>query len=363
MTRPPAARLRRAPAPGIALACALACACAGPATDDTGATTSTTGASSTGETDALPAPPTPSPTCSAAPTISQGRYFGSLRGVGSEAAGPCAEPGPSTYLRVAADLHVDLRITAVGVGFTPRVEIADDACVLGLPLVCGDDGGATLSDALPGSTWLVRIGAAADDPALASPAPEDGAPDPLAFTVDVAQVLVLDPGDVCSDDADARCPAGTLCAATDDPDDDPTLRVCTLLAGDTCERAETLVIDALSGSFEVDREAPQTDAHAHSCAGAGARERVLRADLAADFPAGAQLILATAAVDIDLAARAPSCDVSDELACAIGGPEGASLTIDDPAALAAAGQRPWIFVEWPADAVGGATIEWSVVGE
>lgn len=370
MTRPPAARLcRRARAPGIALGLGLAvdlAACTAPPADETTSTaaTSTTGTDgSASDTESPPATPTPAVNCSGAPTIRDGRFSGTLRGVAIEPSGACGQPGPTTYLRVATDLRVDLEIVAQGVAFTPQIEIGADVCLQGQGVACGEGGVVGLADLLPGSTWLIRIGAAHDDPALALPAPEDGSPDPLAFTVDVARRLVLDPGDLCTDGDESRCPTGTLCAPTEDADDDPTLRICTPLVGDTCEDAEPLVIDALAGALEIDLDAPQTDAHAHGCAGAGTRERVLRAELAADFPAAAELVLTTTTPNIDLAVRAPSCDLEGEVACEIGGPAGTSLTIDDPAALAAAGHRPWIFVEWPDDAAGGATLEWSVVGE
>ncbi|MEZ4454238.1 MAG: hypothetical protein R3B09_32590 [Nannocystaceae bacterium] len=368
MTRPPAAWLRRAATSGI-----LGLAACGSRPEATSESTTSAASESTasdtddtdataGETEGQPLP-SPAPLCATAPTIGQGHYVGTLRDVGVEPIGVCGQAGPVTYLRVATDLHVDLKVTATGVGFTPRVDVAPAECIAGLTVACGLDGALAVPDLLAGSVWLVRIGAAFDDPALALPIPLDGSPDPLTFTVDVDLQRVLDPGDVCVDDPDAtggRCPAGTLCLATADPDDDPALRICTLLDGDTCESAAPLALDALAGSLPIDLDAPQSDAHTQSCAGAGTRERVLRAELSADFPPASTLTLRVDTPGVDLAVRSPTCDLVDELACEVGGIDGVEVVLDDPAMLAAAGLRPWIFVEIADDASGSALLEWSV---
>ena len=59
-------------------------------------------------------------------------------------------------------------------------------------------------------------------------------------------------------------------------------------------------IDA--GEWVVDLENPQTDAHAHSCAGEGTIDRVFRLELAADLPPGAALEIVSKAA-VGLAAR------------------------------------------------------------
>lgn len=285
--------------------------------------------------------PAPSATCEAAPTVEIGRYSGTLRGVASDALGVCGDGGPLVFVAVDVPARADLRVDAQGLGFAAGVAVYADGCAPLQPLLCAPAGPLVVPDLRAGSVALVAVGAAADDPAIGLPPPAEG-PDPLHFTLDVGFTRVLEAGEACGGGLSGRCPGGTLCLP---PADDPAgEETCRVLAGDTCAAPVEVEIDALAGVVPVDPGVPQTDAHGHSCGGAGERERVLRLAVDEAVPAGFQLEIAAPVAGVGLAVRAPGCAVADEIACAPAGDGGAALVIDEPALYRGAA-GPYVFVE------------------
>ena len=333
-------------------------------TSETSETSASDGdTSSTG--DFLPSPPMADENCLLAPIVDPGRFSGSLRDI-EASVGICGVAGPTTYLQVAPQLDADVVVIANATGFAPRLGIAPDGCGVGREFACV--GGETLEfrDVAAGTVLTLEIGAAATDPGLAAPLPEDGSADPLDFTVDVGFRRILDVGERCRPESRGRCPGGTLCAAPAGGDPGELAAwVCEPLAGDTCASAEILVIDGSSGDFTVDRADSQTDAHAHACTGEGLLERVFRLEIDAPLPPGASLVIGAKAA-VGLAARGPGCAAAAEIACAA--PEaGGSLTIEDLEGLAAADADPYLFVEWGAAAEGAAeepvSLSWTILGD
>ncbi|MCA9663082.1 MAG: hypothetical protein KC486_32405, partial [Myxococcales bacterium] len=287
-----------------------------------------------------------------------------LRGISEIEAGICGADGPTAYLRLAPDLDVDVTATVNTAGFAPRLGISPAACVADRELACGEEGTVELRDVAAGTLLTLAIGAAVDDPGLAAP---ESADDPLDFTVDVSFRRILAVGERCLPESRGRCPGGTLCRAPMGADpEDPAAWICDPLPGDTCASAEALALEGLSGEWVVDLENPQTDAHAHSCAGEGTIDRVFRLEIAADLPPGAALEIVSKAA-VGLAARGPGCELAAELACAaaVDG-EGVALTIPDLEGLAAAGADPLLFLEWTPAADGETlepiTLSWAISG-
>lgn len=334
-------------APVLMLVLAQACTTGGVDTDATDPGTTGGGGSTTGVWAEAPAP---ADLCDDALLVSHGLYVGNLRDAKPDpaTAGVCGGGGPDTFLRVELPVRADLHVRARGNGFTPRLSLAPDDCLGGREIACAVDAPIALRD-LAGGT-VVRVSVGVEQHVFVdmnkSPAPE-GAPDPLAFELDIGLTRVLGPGDVCEPASRGRCSDGSLCLAADDRGAVP---VCTTLPADTCSTAQpvTLVLDLDGrGSLDIDPAVAQTDAHHHSCGGDGTRERVMRLHLPAAPPARA-LEIAASRPDIGLAVRAPSCLLADEVTCAPGTEAAARVVISNLPALRAAGIEPYLFIELPA---------------
>jgi hypothetical protein len=346
----------------IVAAAAASMACGGGA-GGTGAGSSEAGEMSSSGEDTVANDPqlqVPSETCAAAPAVGQGRFAGTLRDHGPEPAldGVCGGGGPDVFLRIEVPVRADLRVEARGIGFTPRVGLSPPGCLKTPMLVCDGDGVAALEDLSEGTVMTLAIGI---DPALyatLSGLPlAEGEPDPLAFTVDVGMRRVLAAGEVCMPDVRGRCGAGTVClpaisAADTDTEgevDESSPWTCTSVPGDGCLDPEEVAVQLIDGvgSIHVDPDQPQTDAHRHSCTGAGMRERVLRLTMPTDLGPQDSLEIRVEEPEVGLAVRAPGCLASDELACMAPRPSGAQVVIAAPDELRRAGVAPYLFVELP----------------
>mgnify|MGYP000093009021 CR=1 FL=1 len=291
----------------------------------------------------------PAAGCLDAPMATQGRYAGTLRGDEAElpSGGVCGSGGPDQFLRVRVPARADLRVEARGNGFVPRVSLTPAGCPGAPRLVCSADGFATLDDVAAGTELMLTIGAEAGLFAamLADEPPADG-PDPLGYVIDIGMNPVLAAGEVCMPQVLGRCATGTLCMP---PRSDDEGWLCTSLEGDSCADPEqvTLVLEDGAGTLVVDPNLPQSDAHRHSCTGGGTRERVLQVKLPDGLRAQDDLQIRSVRPEVGLAVRAPGCLADDEVDCGAPAVGGTQVTIAGPAALAAAGVAPYLFVELP----------------
>lgn len=290
----------------------------------------------------------PSESCEGAPLVVDGVYSGNLRGSASDAGpgGVCGEGGPDMFVRVQVEVPADVWVDARGVGFSPRVSLALEGCGSDRDVACG---AAPVEARGLGIGNVVHIAIGADPEVFAAlsdaqPSPEED--DPLAFEVEVRRTRVLAAGEVCEPEGRGRCADGTWCALSAQG----SVRVCTPLLGDTCVSAEDLRVELVDGvgTWTIDPSSPQTDAHLHSCTGAGTRERVLRLELPGGPPLRA-LAIEAMDPDVGLALRTPGCLVTDEVACAAPATEGARVVLSGLDALRLRGVRPYLFVELPSD--------------
>lgn len=293
-------------------------------------------------------PQDPAGACVDAPRAMQGRFAGTLRGDEESPTdgGVCGGGGPDRFLRVMVPVRADVRVEARGAGFVPRVGLTA-ACEATTALACSADGIASVIDVGEGTELVLAIGA---DPAdfgalLAEDPPADG-PDPLGFTIDIGMNPVLAADAVCMPQVLGRCGAGTLCMP---PRSEGDGWRCTTLAGDSCAEPEVVTLELVDGrgTLTIDPLRPQSDAHRHTCAGGGTRERVLQLRLPAGLRAQDSLQIRSDRPEVGLAVRAPGCLGSDELDCGAPGVGGTEVTIAAPAELYAAGVAPYVFVELP----------------
>jgi hypothetical protein len=325
--------------------------------------------SSSGETTGANDPQlqVPSEGCAEAPAVGPGRFTGTLRDRGPDPAlgGVCGGGGADAFMRIEVPVRADLRVEARGVGFTPRVSLAPPGCLKAPMLVCDGDGVAALANLSEGTVVTLAIGV---DPAvfaaLSGVVVAEGEADPLAFTVDVGMRRVLAAGEVCMPEVLGRCGTGTICmpaistADTEAEADGDPAWTCTPVAGDGCMDPEEVVVQLVdgAGSIAVDPDLPQTDAHRHSCTGAGMRERVLRLTMPAELGPQDSLEISVLQPEVGLALRAPGCLASDELDCMAPRPSGAQVVIVAPGQLGQAGVAPYLFVELPEPGVLGEPV-------
>jgi hypothetical protein len=283
--------------------------------------------------------------CDVAPTLSTGRWPGTLRGAASNLGGACGMGGPDAFVRIAVAHPADIRVQARGVGFEPRVGLLPGGCVEGPELACAQTLPATVDDLPAGSEVVVAVGIDPDDPALSSPTPGEGEPDPLAFEIDVLVRRILAVGDYCKPDSVGRCATGSACL---EDAADGAWR-CMQLEADTCGNPQVLVLPAETTEpvvIELDPLAVQSDAHHHSCTGARLRERVVRVDLDPGTSATADLIVRVTDPEVGLALRSPGCEADEEIACDAPGAS-TSVTFPNVGSAAASGVSPFVFVELP----------------
>jgi hypothetical protein len=298
------------------------------------------------ESDTGGAPPgllTPADLCAGAPEVVAGRVHGTLRGAAEDGGGACGLGGPEAFLRAILPYRADLDLRADAVGFVPRVSVWPGACVEGRDLACGEGGAVTLTELPADVELLVVVGIDPSDPALDQGAPEAG-PDPLDFSIDLVLTRILEEGETCVPSARGRCVAGTACRTSEDG-----FSRCAALAFDTCRDPQPLVLPAQIPDpvvVEIDPGDPHTDAHRHGCAGSDTRERVFRVDLSPDTGPLAELHVTVDDPAVSLALRSPGCGLADEVACAAAEPP-TELVFPGAGAAAAAGERPFLFVELP----------------
>ncbi len=351
-----------------ALACALAfapAACAGGGGDTTGTTTGDNDDDDSATSDAMGfTPPTPRDLCELAPLVGAGRWYGELYTNTEQLAGVCGMGGPDAFLQLATDKRVDLQVFARGEGFTPRVEVIGDTCTRGASLGCALDGtsGLTVRDLLAGTTVHIVVGVGADEPLLGEIETTT-----MPYYVDIVTRRVLEAGERCQPAELGRCVAGTVCALESDEEQDPDADPgsggvwrCVETTADTCADAEEVDLAGTLTTLELFGPPAQSDAHQHSCTGAELVERVFQLRLPDTVEATESLSIRTDAPGVGLALRTPGCLSEHELACSAPAESGAELTIMDLASLAQSGQRPYLFVEWPADGPGDDVDEFVV---
>ncbi len=279
--------------------------------------------------------------CANAFSIAEGIHYGTLRARQSDLDGACGQGGPDAFFRVELARRSDVWLQARGVAFEPRVGVLGSACAPAWSqqqLLCTQGVGGWVRDIAPGSSLVVSVGIAPDDPTIVSAPPTEGA-DPLDFELTVKLRDVLDVGDLCEPASRGRCAAGTACVP--DPDGGPA--TCETLPADTCATAEPLVLAYGATEVTIDRRAPQSDAHAHSCGGDRHPERVyaLSLPISDDAPT---LTVRSGAPHVGFALRGNDCAPSRELACASPTPQPTAITTELPAAV---GRPVLLFVELP----------------
>lgn len=308
--------------------------------------------------------------CVQAPSVDEGRFFGTLRGNASVLGGACGSGGPDAFFRVDVPFRADVFVQALGVGFTPRVGVLPVGCAQDWTtrtLACTEGIGAWLTDIPAGASLVVSVGIDPEHPQLDLPAPGEGA-DPLSFALDVELRNVLDAGDVCVPASRGRCGTGTLCltpeglpAGRDARDDDAETggvapgdaldASCTVLDADTCASAEPLALPVGITTIALPAGVLHTDAHHHQCTGGHRPERVLALGLP---PSNAERVLdvRTQTPGIGLALRGPACTPDDERACAEPSAGGASVSTS---VGPLASDVVYVFIELPPPSAGEAS--------
>lgn len=242
--------------------------------------------------------------CLSASAVTPGVYFASLRGKRSSGGGACGEGGPDVFFRVAVERRSDLRVSAVGDGFTPRVGVFGNDCAVRF-----EDSGLLCTSGVPG--WVTDVPAGAElYVAIGASQSEIDASGDGAFRLDVQARDVLALGEGCSDEAWGRCEGGTTCAVlagTEEP------AVCVSIPGDRC--GNPIAVDVARGATALSIEPGElhTDAHRHTCGGDRISERVYRLEIPA-VSAEATLRIEGERVSV-LAARGPTCLTEEERAC------------------------------------------------
>ena len=276
-------------------------------------------------------------TCGAAPLVGAGRWPGTLHERSRDLGGACGLGGPDAFFRVAVPWRADVRVSAVGDGFVPRVGAIDDGCFddwAHRQLLCTEGVGGWISDLAAGSEFVIAVGS---DPKRLEAAVAAGYED-LRFEVEVIMRPVLGPHQPCQPGSGGRCASGSACL------DGEGGWTCTPLVADTCDSAQAIVVAAGETTVMIDPGQMHTDAHAHGCGGARQRERVLDVSWPSSLAADAALTIRSENPDVGLAMRAPSCIVADEVACVDAGTRDASVLIDH---LPSHGTRGFLFVELP----------------
>lgn len=271
--------------------------------------------------------------CLSAPAVTPGVYFGSLQGKRSSGGGACGAGGPDVFFRIGVERRSDVRVSAVGDGFTPRVGVFGNDCAVRF-----EDSGLLCTTGVPGWVSDVPAGAELYVAVGASQSEIDDSGDG-AFRFDVEARDVLSVGEPCSNEAWGRCEGGTTCmvpAGTREP------AVCTSIPGDVCGNPITVEVARGGTALSVESGVIHTDAHRHTCGGDRISERVYRLELPA-VSAEATLHVEGERVSV-LAARGPTCLTEQERAC--------DSDLEGSAAINLAGPLPrtlYLFAELPED--------------
>jgi hypothetical protein len=305
---------------------------------------STAGTSTGGEFET----PEADDSCTAAPEVVPGRWQGTLRDAGGEQGGACGAGGRDAFLRVAIPQRADLIVSAVGVGYVPRLSVSTAECAPLPALACSEGLPLVVHDLRAGSEMVVTIGADPEDTVFENPS-LDGV-DQLAFAVDLDLRLVLGEGAICLPVERGRCAGGTACLV--ELENGVEVGRCRTLAAENCATAEALVLAQDVTTLEFEIATPHRDDHFHGCTGHRMRDRVYRLALDSEFAAelgpDASVRIAADDPEVALALRGPGCLPTHELACAP--PE---LELGVPAEVEVGAHEPvFLFVEWPEDEEG-----------
>ena len=268
--------------------------------------------------------------CLSAPTVPPGRYEGTLAGK-SASGGACGQGGPEVFFRIDVARRSDVRVSAQGDGYEPRLGVFGNDCAIpfdegGLLCTSGTEGWVT--DVPAGSDLYVALGATTAD--------VDGSRTG-SYALEVSTRNVLSIGERCGPEAWGRCETGSVCLGTDEEDGSD---VCTEISGDRCGNPISLGVPRGDSGVTIDKAEPHTDAHHHSCGGDRTADRVYQLELPS-VSDEAVLRISGEAVSA-LAARAPTCLVEEERGCAASSDGTPSLELEGPLP-----RSMYLFVELP----------------
>ena len=270
--------------------------------------------------------------CLGAALVGPGTYRGDLRGKDSNNGGACELGGPDVFFTIDVPRRADVMLSARGAGYEPRIGVRHSDCAssfedTGLLCVSGVPG--WVHDLARGTQLIVSVGIDANAPVLAST-------EPLPFELDVAIRPVLAAGEGCQPSAVGRCESGTRCNT------DLVPAECDPVPGDTCRNPLPLVVRAGATTVQIPADAIHDDAHAHSCSGERAPDRVYRVELVGDLGEAARVEV-DAPWSVGLAARGPGCLPEEELR----GPDPACAADGEPLVVVAPPPSFYLFVELP----------------
>lgn len=268
--------------------------------------------------------------CLSAPAVPPGRYEGTLAGK-SASGGACAQGGPEVFFRFDVARRSDVRVSAHGDGYDPRVGVFGHDCAVPFDeagLLCTTGTAGWVTDVPAGSELYVAVGAATAD--------VDGSRTGN-YALEVSTRNVLSAGERCGPEAWGRCETGSVClGAADEGGAD----VCTEISGDRCGNPISLDIPRGDSGVTIDDTELHTDAHHHRCGGDRTAERVYRLELPS-VSDEAVLRISGEAVSA-LAARAPTCLVEEERGCATSSEGTPNLELEGPLP-----RTMYLFVELP----------------
>lgn len=261
--------------------------------------------------------------------------------------------GPIGFVRIDIPIRADLIVHARAAQVLPRLAILQAGCASEALdrdrlLACADALPLVVEDLRPGTELLLAIGAAPDDPALATPSPDPGTLDPLEVEIDLSLRAVIDEGFLCTP-ALGRCETGTLCLIEGE------VARCRRPDADSCTNPTALELLPIGESLllAIDTADPHGDAHAHTCTGWRRPERVHRLLLPAEISPTARLEIVADDPRVGLAVRMPDCLPEHAQACAPadleGGPHALIVGEGQLPIWAAQGIAPLLFVELPND--------------
>ena len=283
--------------------------------------------------------------CSSAPAVVAGAYEGSLFGAAANLADggvnvqlACRFDGPDVFVRWDVRRRSDVRVTAVGTGFSPTVAILGPSCVDAF--ACGEGLPAAMLDVAGGTELVIAVGIAGDDPALLAATEVVD----LGFRLSIEERAVIVSGGSCGLPGQGRCETGSACQLDASGDSH-----CAVVDGDTCMTATELAVLDPGAVTLLEPSLPYSDAHQHSCMGARRRDRVVHVRWEAP---GGRLVASTTSADVGLALRGPGCAATDELACAPATAQGSRAEVE----VAGPGSA-FVFVELPVDDPEGDTSE------
>lgn len=267
--------------------------------------------------------------CLSAPVTPPGRYEGTLAGK-TPSGGACGEGGPEVFFRIDVARRSDVRVSAQGDGFAPRLGVFGNDCAVPFGeggLLCTTGTAGWVTDVAAGTELYVALGATTAEVESSRTG---------RYALEVSTRSVLSVGAPCGPATWGRCETGSACLGVDE--DAPS--ECTEISGDRCGNAIALSVPRGESGVTIDDVALHTDAHHHSCGGERTAERVYRLELPT-VSDDAVLRISGDAVSA-LAARAPTCLLEDERGCAASSEATPSLDLVGPLPDAM-----YLFVELP----------------